>query len=365
MAKQVKVGNVLIGGGRAVIIAGPCSVEPGYLTVAEQTADAGADILRAFVYKHRTSPHSFQGMGSEGIKLVREAKRRTGLPVVIEPLSTKHVEELSDVADAFQIGSRGMQNVELLRAVGELGIPVILKRGLASTYDEWLSAAQYIEVGGNSQIILCERGIRTFETGTRNTLDLAAVPYLRTVCDYPIIVDPSHAAGQRDLVPALAEAGLAIGADGIEVEAHTSPDDALSDAAQTITMEDLAIICSRRDWYWAQSSDRPHSLEESRYLIDAIDSALIKLVESRISVSRSLKTIKEVAGLSIHQPEREGEVISAWLERGRFENSVHARKVAESIVRMCREVQQPEAVRQATYNSSPMEPIARGNVLES
>ncbi len=344
MVKHVKVGNVQIGGGRAVIIAGPCSVEPGYLTVAEQAARAGADILRAFVYKHRTSPRSFQGMGTEGIELVAEAKRLTGLPVVMEPLSAKHVEELSEVADALQIGSRSMQNVELLRAVGELGIPVILKRGLSSTYDEWLSAAEYIEAGGNTQIVLCERGIRTFETGTRNTLDLAAVPYLRTVCDYPIIVDPSHAAGKRNLVPALAEAGLAIGADGIEVEAHTSPDDALTDAAQTITIENLAVICSRRDWYWAQSNDRPRSLEESRALIDAIDSALIWLVENRIAVAQSIKLIKQASGLSIHQPEREDEVVSAWLEEGRFESSVHARNVAESIVGMCREVQQSSRV---------------------
>ncbi len=348
MVRQVKVGNVLIGSGRAVIIAGPCSVEPGYVNVAERTASAGADILRAFVYKHRTSPHSFQGMGNEGIKLVREAKARTGLPVLIEPLSTKHVEELAEVADALQIGSRGMQNVELLRAVGEIEIPVILKRGLASTYDEWLSATEYIEVGGNSQIILCERGIRTFETRTRNTLDLAAVPYLRTVCDYPIIVDPSHASGNRNLVPPLVEAGLAIGADGIEVEAHTSPDEALSDAAQTIAMDDLARVCSRRDWYWAHSTHRPDSLEESRALIDALDVALIQLVESRIAVSKSIMTIKETAGIPIHQPGREDGVISAWLHGARLQTPVQARKVAESIVQMCREVQQPQEPKVST-----------------
>lgn len=341
MVRQVKIGNVVIGGGRAVIIAGPCSVEPGYLEVAERTASAGADILRAFVYKQRTSPHTFQGMGSEGIELVREAKARTGLPVLIEPLSTKHVQELAEVADAFQIGSRGMQNVELLRAVGEIGIPVVLKRGFAATYDEWLSAAEYIEVGGNGQIILCERGIRTFETRTRNTLDLAAVPYLRSVCDYPIIVDPSHAAGNRELVTPLAEAGLAIGANGIEVEAHTSPDEALSDAAQTIPMEALARICARRDWYWAHSADRPDSLEESRALIDAVDVALIGLVERRIAVSQSIMTIKQTDGIPIHQPEREDVVISAWLERAKFQNPLNARKVAESIVEVCREAQQP------------------------
>ncbi len=342
MVRQVKIGNVVIGRGGAVIIAGPCSVEPGYVEVAEGTASAGADILRAFVYKHRTSPHTFQGMGSKGIELVREAKGRTGLPVLMEPLSTKHVQELAEVADAFQIGSRGMQNVELLRAVGELGTPVVLKRGFAATYDEWLSAAEYIEVGGNGRIILCERGIRTFETRTRNTLDLAAVPYLRRVCDYPIVVDPSHAAGNRELVPPLAEAGLAIGADGIEVEAHTSPDEAFSDAAQTIPMEALARICARRDWYWAHSTDRPYSLEESRALIDAIDVALIELVESRIAVSQSIMTIKETAGIPIHQPEREDVVISSWLDRARLQSPVQARKIAESIVQMCRDVQQPQ-----------------------
>jgi 3-deoxy-7-phosphoheptulonate synthase len=227
----------VIGDGRPTIIAGPCSVESReqILAAAHAVKAAGAHILRGGAYKPRTSPRSFQGLAEEGLRLLAEARAETGLPVVTEVMDTEQIELVAAVADILQVGSRNMQNFALLRKIGRAGKPVMLKRGLAATIEEWLSAAQYILDSGNEQVILCERGIRTFETYTRNTLDLGAVVAVKQLSDLPVLVDPSHAAGRRELIPALSRAALACGADGLIIEVHPDPASALSDREQQLT----------------------------------------------------------------------------------------------------------------------------------
>jgi 3-deoxy-7-phosphoheptulonate synthase len=238
--RAVRIGNLTIGSGRPALIAGPCSVEPGYVEQALALADLGVDGLRAGVFKPRTSPDSFQGMGLEAIPLLEEARRLTGLPLISEVLCVEDAEAIGEHVDGFQVGTRNMQNYRLLESLGEIGKPVILKRGFSATIDEWVSSSEYIRRRGNDDVVLCERGIRTFETRTRNTLDLSAVVVATELTDLPIIVDPSHAAGRREWVPALARAALAVGAHGLLVEAHPSPATAWSDAAQALTLEALA-----------------------------------------------------------------------------------------------------------------------------
>jgi len=227
-----------------IVIAGPCSVESRehVLEVAQFVKEQGAHLLRGGAYKPRTSPYSFQGLGAEGLQYLAAARERTGLPVVTEVLSTAEIHLVSEYADILQIGARNMQNFSLLKAAGEAKRPVLLKRGLSSTIEEFLLASEYILSGGNSQVILCERGIRTFETYTRNTLDISAVPVIKELSHLPIIVDPSHAAGKRSLVPALAKAALAVGADGIMVEVHGQPDKAKSDGPQSLDFNGFAAL---------------------------------------------------------------------------------------------------------------------------
>jgi 3-deoxy-7-phosphoheptulonate synthase len=226
------------------IIAGPCSVESRdrVLEVAQFVKEQGAHMLRGGAFKPRTSPYSFQGLGEEGLKYLAEARDRTGLPVVTEVMSASEMEMVCEYADVVQIGARNMQNFSLLKAAGEARKPVLLKRGLSSTIEEFLLASEYILSGGNLQVMLCERGIRTFETYTRNTLDISAVPVIKELSHLPIIVDPSHAAGKRSLVPALAKAALAVGADGIMVEVHGQPDTAKSDGPQSLDFAGFAQL---------------------------------------------------------------------------------------------------------------------------
>ncbi|HSE43141.1 MAG TPA: 3-deoxy-7-phosphoheptulonate synthase [Acidobacteriota bacterium] len=218
------------------VIAGPCSVESReqVLEVAAFVKEQGAQLLRGGAYKPRTSPYSFQGLGIEGLKYLAEARERTGLPVVTEVMTPADMPHVVEFADVLQIGARNMQNFSLLKAAGEARKPVLLKRGLSSTIEELLLASEYILAGGNSQVMLCERGIRTFETYTRNTLDISAVPVIKEVSHLPVFVDPSHAAGKRSLVPALARAALAVGAHGIMVEVHGEPEKAMSDGPQSL-----------------------------------------------------------------------------------------------------------------------------------
>ena len=227
---------IRVGGSRLVAIAGPCAVESRQqmLDAAKAVASSGATMLRGGAYKPRTSPYSFQGLGEEGLKYLKEAGEKYGLPVVTEIVASEYIPVMKDYVDVYQVGARNMQNFELLKRLGALGKPVILKRGLSATIEEWLMSAEYLLSSGTDKVILCERGIRTYEKATRNTLDLSAIPVLRSMTHLPIIVDPSHALGVRDKIPPMALASIAAGADGIIVEVHCHPEQALSDAAQAL-----------------------------------------------------------------------------------------------------------------------------------
>jgi len=232
---SIRVGDIEIGGD-FVVMAGPCAVESErqVIETAEAVAEAGARILRGGAYKPRSSPYSFQGLGIEGLKILRKARQATGLAIVTEVMTSEDVSVIADYADIMQVGTRSMENYALLEALGRCGRPVLLKRGMTATLEELLRSAQFLAMNGNPNIILCERGIRTFETATRNTLDIAAVPVLKTVSHLPVIVDPSHGAGVRALVPVLSRAAAVVGADGLLIEVHPQPEQALSDGNQSL-----------------------------------------------------------------------------------------------------------------------------------
>ncbi len=261
----VRVGDVAIGGRELVVIAGPCAVEDKeqIFTVAERVARAGAQGLRGGAFKPRTSPYSFQGLGEEGLKLLRRAADAHGLFVVTEVLEPAQVELVAEYADILQIGARNMQNFPLLRAVGRSEKPVLLKRGLAATVEEWLWAAEHVLAEGNPNVVLCERGIRTFEREhARFSLDLTSIPTLKRLTHLPVLVDPSHAAGAREKVPPLALAGIAAGADGLIVEVHPQPEKALSDGEQALTPEGFARLMEalgRVAWAVGRRAPAPQS----------------------------------------------------------------------------------------------------------
>ncbi len=242
----VTVGDAKIGGGHFAIIAGPCSVETPeqVIEVAKAVKAAGATILRGGAFKPRTSPYSFQGMGPSGLALLEAAKKETGLPIVSEVMDPSQLEYFDNV-DMLQIGARNMQNFTLLKEVGKLRKPILLKRGLCATYEEWLMAAEYIMSEGNEQIVLCERGIRTFETRTRNTLDVTAIPMMHELSHLPIIMDPSHAAGMSRVVPSLSLASVGGGADGLMIEVHNNPEKALCDGPQSLRPDQFEILANQ------------------------------------------------------------------------------------------------------------------------
>jgi 3-deoxy-7-phosphoheptulonate synthase len=240
----VKIGTTPVGRGPFTIIAGPCAVESEDQTIAAVRAakSAGAAILRGDVYKPRTSPYSFQGLGEHGLEILAQCRHETGLPIVVEVLDVSHVQRVAEIADCLRIGARNAQNFELLKEVGQAAKPVMLKRGLAMTVEEWLQAAEYVAQRGNSEIILCERGIRTFEPSTRNTLDLAGMAAAQAETHLPVIVDPSHATGRRHLVAPMSLAALAAGADAVMVDVHADPENALCDGPQALTPEEMVEL---------------------------------------------------------------------------------------------------------------------------
>lgn len=247
---MVKVQNIRIGEGMFHVIAGPCSIESEsqMIEIAKSVKKSGATLLRGGAFKPRSSPYAFQGMGEDGLKLLIQAKKETGLPIVTEIMEISEL-PLFDEVDVIQVGARNMQNFKLLTELGNTRKPILLKRGLSSTIEEWLLSAEYILAGGNENVILCERGIRTFETTTRNTLDISAIPILKKQTHLPIIVDPSHATGKRELVPPLAKAAIAAGADGLMIEVHNNPAMALCDGAQSLDLkqfEELMADLKRR-----------------------------------------------------------------------------------------------------------------------
>jgi 3-deoxy-7-phosphoheptulonate synthase len=243
----ITVGGTSVGGGHVALIAGPCSVETReqLLEAAAEARAAGATMLRGGAFKPRTSPYAFQGLGVEALEILAEAREVTGLPIVTELMDPRHLEPVVQFSDVIQIGARNMQNFQLLSAVGEIDRPVLLKRGLAATIEELLMAAEYIVKEGNDKVILCERGIRTFETSTRNTLDISAVPIIKQRSHLPVVVDPSHAAGKPELVEPLSLAAIAAGADGLMIEMHPSPETALSDGAQSLDPVQFAAVAAR------------------------------------------------------------------------------------------------------------------------
>ena len=253
----VRVRDIAIGAGEFVVMAGPCAVESDRQVqeTAQAVAAAGARVLRGGAFKPRSSPYSFQGLGLEGLKILKRARETTGLAIVTEVMSPEHVDLVSEYADILQVGSRSMENFALLEAVGRSERPILLKRGMTATLEEFLQSAEIVVMNGNPNVILCERGLRTFETVTRNTLDVAAVPVLKSVSHLPVIVDPSHAAGVRELVPALARAATVVGADGLLVEVHPAPETALSDGAQSLTFQEFQIMMRELKPYIALAAE--------------------------------------------------------------------------------------------------------------
>jgi len=251
----VKVGNTHIGSDNLTIMAGPCAIESEeqLILIAKSVKKAGATFLRGGAYKPRTSPYSFQGLEEEGLRYMKKAKEETGLSTICEVISETSIEAAVKYVDMLQIGARNMQNFQLLREVGRSGLPVLLKRGLSSTIDEWLNAAEYIIAEGNNNVVLCERGIRTYETATRNTLDISAVPVLKNKSHLPIIVDPSHATGVRAYVAPLAKCAVAAGADGLMIEVHNNPACALSDGPQSLTFAQFDELTKELKAYAALS----------------------------------------------------------------------------------------------------------------
>lgn len=243
----IKVGNVEIGSDTLIVMAGPCTVENEKMIIetAKSVKEAGAHILRGGAFKPRTSPYSFQGLGEKGLKFMAKAKEETGLPVVTEVMDTRDVSLVEKYADIIQVGARNMQNFQLLKEVGLCKKPIFLKRGLSSTVKELLMSAEYILSSGNNQVILCERGIRTFEDATRNTLDLSAVPLIKELSHLPVVIDPSHATGKKSLVLSMSKAAVASGADGLMIEVHPYPEKALSDGAQSLMFEEFKSLMEK------------------------------------------------------------------------------------------------------------------------
>lgn len=243
----IKVGGQMLGNGQVQIIAGPCAVEgrSKFLEVAQAVKESGATMLRGGAFKPRTSPYAFQGLEHEGLEILAEARQVTGLPVVTEIMDPRLVNEVADYVDILQVGARNMQNFFLLRELGKIERPILLKRGPSATIEEWIMAAEYIISSGNKQVIMCERGIRSFENYTRNTLDLSAVPLIKQLTHLPIIVDPSHGTGKWKLVEPMALAAIGAGADGVMVEVHQNPSEALSDGPQSLTPENFARLVTR------------------------------------------------------------------------------------------------------------------------
>lgn len=242
----VRIGNVVIGARESIVIAGPCAVESHdqLLRVARSVKASGAHLLRGGAFKPRTSPYSFQGHGDDALKWLAEAREATDLPIVSEVMDVRRVETMSRAVDCLQVGTRNMQNFDLLRELGRVPNPVVLKRGMSATIEEWLLAAEYILEGGKANVILCERGIRTFETATRNTLDLSAIPVVHSLSHLPIMIDPSHGTGRRDSVAPMAKAAIAAGADAVMIEVHDEPERALSDGAQSLALSEFHSLMS-------------------------------------------------------------------------------------------------------------------------
>ncbi len=298
----IEVNGVTIGGKEIILMGGPCAVESSIQMSqsAETVKQAGGKILRGGVFKPRTSPYSFQGLGLEGLNYLVQAAREQDLLCVTEVIDAPSLELVVDKVDILQIGARNMQNFELLKLAGKIKKPIILKRGLSATIEEWLLAAEYILAAGNPQVILCERGIRTFEPSTRNTLDLSAVGVAKELSHLPVIVDPSHAAGRRDLIASLSKAAIAAGADGLLIETHPNPAEAVSDGPQSLTPEqflqlagELGVVARSVKRIFTFDGERAN-LEDLRTQIDRVDQSIIELLADRMQIVRKIGNQKRL-----------------------------------------------------------------------
>jgi 3-deoxy-7-phosphoheptulonate synthase len=318
------------------VIAGPCAVEERYVEHAVATANAGASVLRGCVLKPRTSPDSFQGIGNAGLALLDAAKHATGLPVLAEPLEIEDIATLTPHVDALMIGARSMHNTPLLRAAGRSGRPVVVKRGMSATYDEWLHAARYVEREGNDQVILCERGIRTFETATRNTLDISAIAVLRERTDLPIMIDPSHATGRAAWVGPVAMAAVAAGADALLIESHPEPHHSACDAAQAIPPAVLeTIVTSAQALAALARSPAVDTLAECRTTIDTIDDAILQLVEHRAQIVRAVQQHKARDRRPVRDPERERAVVERLRGRAARLDTEGVQQLMAAVIDVC------------------------------
>jgi chorismate mutase/prephenate dehydratase len=320
----VEVGPFKIGAGARAMIAGPCSVESAeqVMRIAQEVAACGATMLRGGVFKPRTNPYAFQGHGLEALGWMKAAGKAVGLPIVTEVMAVDQVEPVAEHADVLQIGARNMQNFDLLRAVGRAKRPVLLKRGAGSTTDEWLGAAEYVMASGQMQVILCERGIRTFETSTRNTLDLGGMLAVRPLTHLPLIADPSHAAGRADLIEGLARAAWAAGADGLIVEVHDDPARALSDAEQALVPQRFAELARAL----GLRPDPRLSLAQLRAWVDSIDHELAELVRRRLDVAKVIGESKKKTGKAVLDPRREAAV------RRTYSDTIEDKQLASKLV---------------------------------
>jgi 3-deoxy-7-phosphoheptulonate synthase len=354
-------GKIPIGAGSPLaVMAGPCSVESleQLMDTARLVHREGAQILRGGAYKPRTSPYAFQGLGETGIDLMTQARAETGMPIVSEMTDASQMEFFEEHVDLIQIGSRNMHNFTLLRAAGQGRTPVLLKRGFGATIDEWLMAAEYILSAGNSNVILCERGIRTFERATRNTLDLSAVPVLREMTHLPVIVDPSHGTGKRSLVASMALGAAAVGADGLIIEVHPDPPHAWSDGDQSLSFPEFGALMDelRRFEFLKRGNGTqprpavsvPASVEEMRERIDAIDEQLLSIVDERAQLALAISQAKDSNGTGVgHDPQRE----RALLDRARAMETdaldgEELEQVMSAVLRVSRQMQRRHAIEQ-------------------
>jgi 3-deoxy-7-phosphoheptulonate synthase len=349
------IGGTPIGAGSPlVVMAGPCSVESHdqLFDTAELVKREGAHVLRGGAYKPRTSPYAFQGLGEDGLKLMAEARDRTGLPIVSEMTDASQMDLFERYVDVIQIGSRNMHNFTLLRAAGQGRTPVLLKRGFGATIDEWLMAAEYVLSAGNANVILCERGIRTFERATRNTLDLSAVPVLREMTHLPVVVDPSHGTGKRSLVGPMAVGAAAVGADGLIIEVHPDPPHALSDGDQSLSFPEFGALMDelRRFEYLRRGSKAqtrtaqvPEGVEGMRGRIDDIDEQLLSLIDERAQLALSISRAKDATSNG-HDPQREQDLLSrARQTQGGALDGQELEQVMSAVLRASRQMQRRHA----------------------
>ncbi|HEY7025782.1 MAG TPA: bifunctional 3-deoxy-7-phosphoheptulonate synthase/chorismate mutase [Candidatus Limnocylindrales bacterium] len=353
---RITVRGTPIGAGAPlVVMAGPCSVESPEMLfeTAALVKREGAHVLRGGAFKPRTSPYAFQGLGEEGLELLAEARTKTGLPIVTEMTDASQMEVFEEFVDIIQIGSRNMHNFTLLRAAGQGRTPVLLKRGFGATIDEWLMAAEYVLSAGNANVILCERGIRTFERATRNTLDLSAVPVLREMTHLPIVVDPSHGTGKRSLVGPMSLGAAAVGADGLIVEVHPDPPHARSDGDQSLSFPEFGALMDelrRLEFLKRGSSARarraasiPPSVEEMRERIDDIDENLLSLVDERAQLALAISEAKGTSGNG-HDPQREHSLIdrARTMEGGALDGE-ELEQVMSAVLKASRQMQRRHA----------------------